>query len=689
MLALALARPVFSLVGSGSSGRDAVDAVFVIDTSYSMGAREGAKTRFELAQAAAVRAIDQLPPHSTVQIFSCGTTSSVQLVREPSNLDLARKVIEELELTHEATDLGGALAKAAKALDDSRAANKELYVISDMQKEGLTQNAGQVNTWLSHAKSAATIYFVRTGTRTPANAAIVEVVPQSGIPRPGHRIGFAVVVKNTASISLSQLQVGLAVDGMQDNAEMQTIPVLPAGDTRVVALTARFDKPGPRIVTAFLTGDDLPGDNYLDRVVEVRDKVKVLVVDGNLNLREPERSSSFFLVNALAPAPEEKQSDYYLQADVIGPRQAGGELLKDKAVCILANVPMADDADAPTMEFLDALNGYVHKGGSLLIYGGDNVSFAAYNKVLGSLLPVPLGEAVAFPLDKPVSLDRKSVALPDFDHLRTDTYFEKLSVFPIVKTVSQEEPGRSAKGQASAARVVIRYSNGQPAIVTRKVGAGEVMFVGTSADPGYKAGSRDPTWNWLPLWGHGFVPLVEAKLNFFLRSQSQSHNGVAGEQLHHVPSADKEQKSFVLVPPGDRTPGKGPLLPEAARLPLGLPQKDNDRSLVVSPALSRAGVYWLTTRDGESVDRIPFAVAADVRESADLQTMSDADIDRQLGFAPIHLTVREEESVQFAAERTNREWTNTLLWLVLAMALGETLLAWYCGRPLPAKPLAA
>jgi len=302
---------------------------------------------------------------------------------------------------------------------------------------------------------------------------------------------------------------------------------------------------------------------------------------------------------------------------------------------------------------------------------------------------VPLGETVSFPLDKPVSLDRKSVALPDFDHLRTDTYFEKLNVFPVVKTVSQEEPGRTAKGQTGAARVVLRYSNGQPAIVTRKFGLGEVMFVGTSADPGFKAGSRDPTWNWLPLWGHGFVPLVEAKINYLLRSQSQSHNIVAGEQLRYVPAPDKEQRSFVLIPPGERTVVKGPLLPEAPRVPLGLAQKDDERSLVVTPALTRAGIYWLTTRESDSADRQPFAVAADVRESADLQALSDAEIERQLGFAPAHVTVREEDSPQFTAERTNHEWTNSLLWIVLAMALGETLLAWYCGRPLPAKPLAA
>src|SRR5438128_6262009 len=44
MLAIAFARPISSVV-RGSGRGDAVDAIFVFDTSFSMGARDGAKTR--------------------------------------------------------------------------------------------------------------------------------------------------------------------------------------------------------------------------------------------------------------------------------------------------------------------------------------------------------------------------------------------------------------------------------------------------------------------------------------------------------------------------------------------------------------------------------------------------------------------------------------------------------------------
>ena len=49
VLAFAMARPMTSSV-RGSGRGDAVDAVFVMDTSYSMGASDGAVTRFERGQ---------------------------------------------------------------------------------------------------------------------------------------------------------------------------------------------------------------------------------------------------------------------------------------------------------------------------------------------------------------------------------------------------------------------------------------------------------------------------------------------------------------------------------------------------------------------------------------------------------------------------------------------------------------
>jgi uncharacterized membrane protein len=679
VLAVALSR----FTGCGRGGE--VAAVFVIDNSYSMGAREGAKTRFELAKAAAIKAIDQLPPHSTVQIFTCGTTVSEPLLHDPGQLDHARKVIEGLELSQEATDFGPGLLVALGHLKTTPSASRELYLFSDMQQQGWEQNASEINSTLGATNALATIFLVRCGTQKPANAAIVGLVPEKGIPRQNELTGFSVIVRNTGSAPMQQVLVSLAVNGNFKEAESKTISELPAGQARTVTLRARFDKTGLHVLSAILSNDDLPGDNWLDQVIEVREQVKILVVDGTYDLRDEKRSASFFLVNALAPVESDKKLAYHVQVQQVPSELASGELLRDKSLCIFTNVPLSPEAfqdpKAPRPEFLNTLADFVRAGKGFLIFGGDQVDADNYNKQLGKrgLLPVALTAVQSYSEKEPLQFKRDSADLPAFMRFKEEKFYEGLGGIPVYRTVGLEDPLSIVKNMG-AARTVMKYSNGQPAIVTGKVGQGEVMLFGTSAHPAFKPGTRTPTWNYLHLWP-GYVPLMEAAVNHLLHGQTQSHNGQVGDPIRFVPQGALAQRSFILIQPGPRDPGK-PALVDGNRVPLGPPQKDEGqgRAVVTVGGLTKAGVYFLTTRENGTGDRIPFAIAPDLRESANLEALSESDINKQLGFTPAQLTVRDNQELDFARERTNREWTTWLLALVLLLALAEVLLAWFCGR---------
>jgi hypothetical protein len=77
---------------------------------------------------------------------------------------------------------------------------------------------------------------------------------------------------------------------------------------------------------------------------------------------------------------------------------------------------------------------------------------------------------------------------------------------------------------------------------------------------------------------------------------------------------------------------------------------------------------------------VPFAVAPDLRESASLETLTAAELNERLGFTPVHMNSDGRVNVVTATERTNREWTLWLLVAVLVLVLGESVLAWFCGR---------
>src|SRR5262249_28402346 len=143
----------------------------------------------------------------------------------------------------------------------------------------------------------------------------------------------------------------------------------------------------------------------------------------------------------------------------------------------------------------------------------------------------------------------------------------------------------------------------------------------------------------------------------------------------------EDRRSFVLI-----RPPTGPKA-EREREALGRPQKEHGQQVVTARGLDRAGIYYLTAAEGGAARgvgkkeplKLQVAVVTDLRESASLETMSDREIDEVLGFRPVHVGTGANGVAAESIDRTNY-WTLWLLLGVLALAAGESLLAWQCDR---------
>src|SRR3954449_11606820 len=131
LLALAIARPGTDTAKVAGRG-EAVDAVLVVDTSYSMGARDGDRTRLERAKDAARAVIDALPPNSSVQVFTCSDRADELGPKQKFNLDQARQLIDTVAVTSLSSDLLPGLTRALDAAKGGTAPAKEVYVFTDM-----------------------------------------------------------------------------------------------------------------------------------------------------------------------------------------------------------------------------------------------------------------------------------------------------------------------------------------------------------------------------------------------------------------------------------------------------------------------------------------------------------------------------------------------------------------------------
>ncbi len=675
LLAFALSRPSTRLTaGAGdSSWLDAVDAVFVFDVSYSMAAKEGPATRLERAQSSALAVLAHLPKHSTLQLIACDNRAELLGPRTPSNLDQAGALIQRLEVNHRATDLLPGVQAASEALQRGQAPNKELYVFSDMQALGWTHQGEALAAALRQIGERTTIYLVRCGTAQPRNATVTALVPQSGIPHTGERAGFIALIRNHGAVPVRDLSVSLLVDGRKEEGDVRAVEEIAPGETKAVTLSGKLERPGLRVLTVLLKSDELEPDNRFDQVLLVYDQVRVLVVDGSPNDREPEKAGSYFLLHALRPVPESSWGRYHIRPRVVTPAQAQAALLAERELCILANVPVQSgggEGGSLDPEFLEALADFVRAGQGLLIFGGDRVAIETYNRLLhdsAGLLPGKLAEAYDAPSpDNPLRFDVKSADSPAWLGAMREGSLERIGQIEVLRTLGLDLP-RGTKSASPPPQIVLRYDDGRPAIVSHPFGDGRVLLATTSAEPGWSDWPIRPT----------FVPFVQIALAQLIGGEARGHNRTAGEPLLWRPPADAVNRTHLLTQP------------EGARIRLGLPERVEDRPAVIATDTPRAGVYWIGPEVDASVSAgvatvakgsVPFAVVPDLRESENLESLSDQQLDERLGVPVIHVTAGDDAGLFAGTERLNREWTAWLLACVLALVLAEALLAWLCGR---------
>lgn len=660
LVAFALARPS-SQARPGAGAGDAVDAVLLFDVSYSMDAREGSVSRLAKAKKAASDLIDTLPAHSTVQVVTCSDRAERAGPQQPGDMEAAKRIVESLSCTQLATDMAPGVREAVGILERGTSPNRELYLFTDCQKLGWEQQAGPLAEMLRRAHELAAVTVVRCGTKAPKNVAVVAVVPQSTLPHVGERVGFTVLIRNAGAEPMNDLTVTLTLDGDKSTAESQPVARLNAGETRTVSLSGKWDKPGLRVVSASVGPDELDADNRLDLVIPVREQVRIMVIDGAINDREPEKSSSFFLMHALLPVKDSDKAKYHLQPRLVTPSQATAAHLGDKDLCILVNCPVEDDRvkhiEGLAPEFCDALERFVRGGKPLLIFAGDRTPPASYQRILGDrhqLLPMKLTGVTELPAKGEVAVDRGAIRDPAYWKFRDDEAYQPLLNVRTSRYVAGEPLSAADKSDP----VLIRFSDGQPLLAMRKAGAGQVMFCATTADA---------TWTDWPLWLGMYVPFVDVTVNRLILGSAQEHNGIAGRPIRlFVPEADAAA-SFELHQPDGR------------RARLGLAELVQGRPMVSANDTPLAGVYRIAA-SVDSADGVPFALAADPSEGMDLTTLSDQQIDDALGFAPSHLTAGDDTGSP-ASERLKREWTVWLLLLALGFAAFEAWLAWWCGQP--------
>ncbi len=666
LLALALARPAILSDASAVFGQSKVTGVIILDNSMSMGMSDGTGTRFEKARRAAEQALDSMPAGSATAVLLASDVVQAVIPEPTFDLNLARKALREAPLTDRATDIFPALGKAIDTLKDRLALRKEIYLVTDGQATGWRQLT-EIQRTLERTKSEIKTHVILVNEHEERNLGVSDLRLASGLSAVGQPLRFEAKVSNYGKEEVRNRRVGLSVNGETPSDEF-TIDALPAGATKSVTLFAKLRDEGFHSVAARIAEDRLPADDRRSLAVRAIREVKVLLVDGEPG-SEARDSEVFFLKNALVPVPADAAADYFIKTVSVTPSELSQARLDDFDAVVLANVPDFSDALVTTLE------GYVRRGGGLMVFPGARVNTAFYNEQLFQklkMLPAEFG-AIRGEADKDdafVTLQEKGYEHPIVEiwndpgsgKLGSARFFRWFELKPELQEKEQRGKGAGENsplppGSSAPLRIVLKYADGSPAVMERPWGLGRVIQFSSTADT---------AWNDLPV-RLAWVPLLHRTLGSIVQRQDEGLNIRVGDKFVRRVPAENLDKDATFFPPRQTT------VRELRRVELV-----NGWPTVQFEHTELAGVY--DAKVGEAGVVLKFAAQSDASESS-LDELSPAQIATLKNVANVvawtpNLSLRG----MMERGRTGMEFWVPILLACLAIAAVETFLGQWFSR---------
>lgn len=289
------------------SGNGDRDIVLVIDGSDSMRVSVDGRPNFERAREEASRIIAACGPGDALGLILAGP-APCPLVKAPVS---KHKDVLEMLNHKDFRPTGGsfgaleALNAAAAMLGEGRNPIKRVVVFTDQQGIGWDIQSQARWSYLAGNLNGSALppkIIVRrlSFPSTYRNAAVADIAFPHGSPGVGQAVRIEAKVVNGGDAPIQPAAISLSVDG--EAATRETfLKELPPGGSETITFEHRFKKPGRSVVSCGIAcDDDLAADNTQTRVLDIVDKLPVLIIDGATSKRSMEGSADFIQL-ALSP----------------------------------------------------------------------------------------------------------------------------------------------------------------------------------------------------------------------------------------------------------------------------------------------------------------------------------------------------------------------------------------------------
>jgi hypothetical protein len=608
--------------------------VLLLDNSYSMGFETKDGPVFESAKKKAKSILGQLKEGDEASLIEFSSNPRL-ITPQPTHAfkGLIRYLDEEAQLSAEKTNVGEALKMAYEIIRDSKNLNREIYLLTDMEKSGW---AGFHPDILPSDDQKTKLYLVNVSPSDKQNLCIEEISFGPQLIEKGRPFQITAKIANYTHQAVRSLLVGLYLDGKRVS---QTDVDLQKDGKVSVKFNPTVEQAG--IHTGFfeLTDDDLLIDNRRYFTFRIPERIPVLLVGE----RERDTHHLGLALNPLNAEDANKKITQHHKSSL------SGIDFNRYDVVILSNLSRLTDVQLTNLER------FVQKGGGLFIILGDDIDPDFYaERIIKKFFNLRILDPLKSTTNTSgfFSLERIDTDHPIFQVYRN---VEK-DQLPMIKFLSIFELPQSRE-----VKTIVSFSLGKPALMEKSFGAGKVLLLDAPVDESRADLVVHPF----------FVPMINRAVEYLASDLSRLDEDIlVGSKVTRELSADLSGKEIELFDPVMKKTNLHPFF-------------QTDKLVLKIDDISLPGIYDIRASNtssprGEVVSR--FAVNIDPQDS-DPERIELSEIEEKLksiNFLYIEPEDDIEESI--LQSRYGKELWKTFLWIAFGLLALEMFLARSRGK---------
>lgn len=533
---LIVALTVFIFARPFSDRGDNVEVMIFIDSSGSMAGQTASIMRFELALNKAREILGNLHESSRVRLF------------------LFSDDVVEIDSLDEAGISPGGFLKydkvfefAATSFNQSDLLGKEMYLISDMQKESLPEKP------LKLFPVDINVHLINLGHALDQNFAVTGVRNFSKFA--GNTGGVEVNFKSSGAVKEDlNLTFELSIEGQESQTASS---MASSGKVRFKWQPSKHGKYKGKV--RLLEEDSFPLDNQRDFIFNIRKPDNILIING-VATQSRLKAPGYFIQKVLETSEAEGlHSGFSVETSL---RVENLEKFSVVTLCDVKELLLSE---------IKELKEFIARGGGLLYFIGGNTNKEAFNSLeTEGLFPGRLKvhrPAIPAAFDQ---WDKENSVFAVFEN--ADSSGLKRLLF---KSTYEMEPGKDAK-------VICKLGNDVPAIVEQNTGKSKIIVVTNPCDR---------TWSDWPT-EKAFVPFIRSLLSsFHIDSRDPLSHPETELSITSSRKVGIHTSPLAVVVPSRRESVSGSVNEEVFRKSLGLGAESSDQK--ITEVGTREKEIWL------------------------------------------------------------------------------------------------